>query len=69
MAAGRTDDIPHEPIRGEGRCTDCDAVFEMKLYPYDTKGSAFVRDHPRNHCHIAARGTRPIAVKDATALH
>lgn len=59
---GRMDNAPREPLCGEGQCTDCDARFTIKLYPYDTKGTAFVRDHPQNGCHVKHR--RTIATKN-----
>lgn len=61
---GRMDDMYREPIRGQGSCTDCQAVFEITLYPSDSRGVAFVRDHPQNGCHVKYRqtiATKPLA--------
>lgn len=46
----RVTDTMKVNVRGTGKCTLCDAVFDITLYEGDTKDQAFARDHPQNGC-------------------
>jgi len=49
---GRVIDDYVERSYGRGECSDCGAEFGVTIYQGDTQGTAFVRDHPQNGCHV-----------------